>query len=180
MHDQDARARARRIAEAQGIAAAARLTGIGTSTLYRWAAEDAWALRRDKALHRDSGSRGAVRDPEKGQASHSPVPASPQAMLDRAHDLAAQVYEQTAAAVLDGSGRPAAFRDAAVALAIAMDKRQQYGRRDDQGGSHEERLDRVVRYLRDLWPKLEARRRAQLALEAAERQAGNGQPGGVG
>jgi hypothetical protein len=177
MHDATIRARARELAEARGITAAATVTGISKATLKRWAKAEGWQLHGKRVTPVTGPPPGAERAQEKSDAAHSAHPGSFLDLsreLNRDAALAREVFRAQGQGVLDGTARPQGFRDASVALAVTLDKLHTYGRRDDPGGSHEERLWRVTNYLRDLWPKLEERRRMQLAQEAAERRQGNG------
>jgi hypothetical protein len=123
MYDQATRAKAHTIAEARGMAAAATVTGVGISTLKRWAKAEGWRTGRNRVTPSQLAA-------EKQEAAHPPTPRP---FRDRATelaedaDLARRVFRQQGEAVLDGHGRPGWFKDAAVAWGIAQDKHHQYG-----------------------------------------------------
>jgi hypothetical protein len=155
MYDDATRRKAKTIAEARGIAAASTVTGIGETTLRRWARQDCWHTGRhtppavtpvpspDAAAEKSNRDRSAVsrlRDPARE--------------LEADAELARRVFRAQGEAVLDGHGRPAWFRDSAVAHGIMQDKRAAYGspvsRKPGQPGlsPEEQRAAREARILR--------------------------------
>jgi hypothetical protein len=168
MYDQATRAKARTIAEARGMAAAATVTRVGISTLKRWAKAEGWKTGRNRVAPAGQAA-------EKQEAAHPPTPRP---FRDHARelaedaDLARQVFRQQGEAVLEGTGRPQWFKDAAVAWGIAQDKRHLYGA--PAGGWQRGREFDWQRYFADN----DARRARLLAmldvLEDRARQEGNG------
>jgi hypothetical protein len=136
MHDRATRARARQLAETEGIAAAAEVTGVPRATLYRWAERDGWTL------HRDNETGAAEADDQKGNPSHSGSAVSFRGNGDHADPLGPRQlgrrFQAEAAAFLDAARaarerqRPRDAQSYVLAAAIATDKARAAGVTDDQ------------------------------------------------
>jgi hypothetical protein len=130
VYDEASRRKARTVAEARGIAAAATVTGVGETTLRRWAAAEGWSVGRHQAPSAVTAGFTPERADEKSQGAQSAVPRpmrDPARELAEDAELARRVFRQQGEAVLDGHGKPTWFRDAAVAWGISQDKVHQYG-----------------------------------------------------
>jgi hypothetical protein len=129
MYDDATRAKARTIAEARGLSAAATVTGIGISTLKRWATAEGWHTAHSRknpppAVTPVLRPVAANEKEEQARSAHSRDPARE---LQEDAALAREVFRAQGRAVLDGHGKPVWFKDAAIAHGILQDKRHAYG-----------------------------------------------------
>jgi hypothetical protein len=138
MYDAGTRAKARTIAEARGISAAATITGVGRTTLKRWARQEGWRTRQRRAAAAPdhpatvSDPVAPAPDADVAQGKSEAAPSGrewPEPMQGVAGDadLTRRAFRQQLQDFMEGRGRPGWVRDLAIAHGIMLDKQAKHG-----------------------------------------------------